>query len=102
VVLQVVMSVREAQEFVAVRIDAYEYFVSAQRRGITAGVVYSPDDLFDDPHLIARGWPTEVEHPELGRSFTYAGAPYLFHGTPWQIRARAPQLAEHQGLLADP
>jgi crotonobetainyl-CoA:carnitine CoA-transferase CaiB-like acyl-CoA transferase len=99
VVLQVVMSVREAQEFVAGRLDAYEYFVSAQRRGITAGVVYSPDDLFDDPHLVARGWPTEVEHPELGRSYTYAGAPYLFHGTPWQIRTRAPQLGEHQSLL---
>ena len=31
--LQVVMSVREAQEFVAGRLDAYEYFVSAQRHG---------------------------------------------------------------------
>ncbi|MFT3854204.1 MAG: CoA transferase [Ilumatobacteraceae bacterium] len=100
VVLQVVMSVREAQEFVAGRIPAYEYFVSAQRRGITAGVVYSPDDLFDDPHLVARGWPTQVEHPELGRSYTYAGAPYLFHGTPWRISARAPQLGEHQDTLA--
>ena len=99
VVLQVVMSVREAQEFVAGRSGAYEYFVSAQRRGITAGVVYSPDDLFDDPHLIARGWPTPVEHPELGRTFTYAGAPYLFHGTPWQIRSRAPQLGEHQSIV---
>lgn len=100
VVLQVVMSVREAQEFVAGKIPAYEYFVSAQRRGITAGVVYSPDDLFDDPHLVARGWPTVVEHPELGRSYTYAGAPYLFHGTPWRISARAPQLGEHQDTLA--
>jgi crotonobetainyl-CoA:carnitine CoA-transferase CaiB-like acyl-CoA transferase len=99
VVLQVVMSVREAQEFVAGRLDAYEYFVSAQRRGITAGVVYSPDDLFDDAHLVARGWPTPVEHPELGRTFTYAGAPYLFHGTPWQIRHRAPTLGEHQDLF---
>ena len=34
--------------------------------------------------------PTEVEHPELGRTFTYAGAPYLFHGTPWQIRSSRP------------
>ncbi len=102
VVLQVVMSVREAQEFVAGRLDAYEYFVSAQRRGITAGVVYSPDDLFDDPHLVARGWPTEVEHPELGRSFTYAGAPYLFHGTPWQIRARAPNSANTRACSTAP
>lgn len=101
VVLQVVMSVREAQEFVSQRLDAHEYFVSAQRRGITAGVVYSPDDLFDDPHLIERGWVTEVDHPELGRSYAYAGAPYLFHGTPWQIRNRAPQLGEHQSLLDD-
>ena len=34
VVLQVVMSVREAQEFVAARVNAYDFFVSAQRHGL--------------------------------------------------------------------
>ncbi len=99
VVLQVVMSVREAQEFVATRVGAYDFFVSAQRHGLAAGIVYSPDDLFDDPHLIARGWPTPVEHPELGATYTYAGAPYRFSATPWAIRSRAPQLGEHQALV---
>jgi crotonobetainyl-CoA:carnitine CoA-transferase CaiB-like acyl-CoA transferase len=37
----------------------------------------------------------EVEHDDLGRSFTYPGAPYLFHGSPWRIARRAPHLGEH-------
>ena len=27
-----------------------------------------------------------VEHPELGRTFRYPGAPYLFTGSPWRVR----------------
>ena len=33
--------------------------------GLAAGIVYAPDDLFDDPHLQARGWPTPVDHDDL-------------------------------------
>ncbi|MCU1501903.1 MAG: L-carnitine dehydratase/bile acid-inducible protein [Ilumatobacteraceae bacterium] len=100
VVLEVVMSVREAQEFVANRVPAYEFFTSAQRFGLAAGIVYAPEELFDDPHLQARGWPTAVEHPELGTTHTYPGAPYRFSATPWAITRRAPLLGEDQPLLA--
>ncbi len=99
VVQQIMVSGREAQQFVASRVSAYEYFVSAQRLGLTAGIVYAPEELFTDEHFIARGWPTEVEHPELGRSFTYPGQPYALTGTPWRIRRRAPLLGEDQYLL---
>ena len=51
--------------------------------------------MFGDPHFVARGFPVEVAHPEHGRHFTYPGAPYRFTATPWRIRARAPQLGEH-------
>jgi crotonobetainyl-CoA:carnitine CoA-transferase CaiB-like acyl-CoA transferase len=37
----------------------------------------------------------EVEHPEFGRSYTYPGLPYIFHGTPGRVRNRAPLLGEH-------
>ena len=41
-----------------------------------------------DPHFVARGFPVEIEHPELDRTFTYPGAPYRFTATPWSRPAR--------------
>lgn len=99
VMQQIMQSVREAQQFVAARLSAYEFFVSAQRRGLPAGIIYAPEELFTDEHFVARGWPVEVEHSELGRSFTYPGQPYAMTGTPWRIRRRAPLLGEDQAIL---
>ena len=48
-----------------------------------------------DPHFAERGFAVPVEHPELGETFNYPGAPYVFHGTPWKLSRRAPQLGEH-------
>ncbi len=86
---------RECVNFVASRIPAAEFFAGAQNRGFQVGIIYAPEEVFSDPHFIARGFPTEVEHPELGRSFTYPGAPYQFRGSPWGISRRAPLLGEH-------
>jgi crotonobetainyl-CoA:carnitine CoA-transferase CaiB-like acyl-CoA transferase len=66
---------------------------------LAAGVVYSPDEALTDPHVVARGFLVEVDHPELGRSIAYPGAPYRFSHTPWEIRRRPPLLGEHQTLL---
>jgi crotonobetainyl-CoA:carnitine CoA-transferase CaiB-like acyl-CoA transferase len=62
-------------------------------------VVYAPEEVLDDPHFRARGFPVEVEHPELGRTVTYPGAPYRFLGTPWRISRRAPLLGEHNAEI---
>jgi crotonobetainyl-CoA:carnitine CoA-transferase CaiB-like acyl-CoA transferase len=86
---------REALGFLAARIPAYDFFVGAQRRGLSAGIVRSPQEALEDPHLRARGYPVQVEHPELGRSFTYPGAPYRFEKSPWRISRRAPRRGEH-------
>ena len=96
---QIMQSVRECQQFVGSRVDAYQFFVTSQRHGLTAGIIYAPEDLFNDTHFLAREWPVEVEHPELGRSFTYPGQPYRMTGTPWRIRRRAPLLGEDQALF---
>jgi crotonobetainyl-CoA:carnitine CoA-transferase CaiB-like acyl-CoA transferase len=87
---------REALNLIASRISAYEFFVGAQERGISVGVIYSPEEALEDPHFRARGFPVEVPHPELGRSFTYPGAPYRFEKSPWRISRRAPLLGEHE------
>ena len=47
-----------------------------------------------DPHIEARGFPVEVEHPEVGRQIRYPGAPYRFSATPWAVRRRAPLIGE--------
>lgn len=86
---------REAMIRIAERCTAYDFFIGAQRRGMAVGVVYAPEEAFEDEHFRARSFPTEVAHPELGRSFLYPGAPYRFEKTPWRIRSRAPLLGEH-------
>ncbi|MCY4615580.1 MAG: CoA transferase, partial [Chloroflexi bacterium] len=64
--------------------------------------IYAPEDVIEDPHFIARGFRTEVEHPELGRSFVYPGAPYAFRGSPWAISRRPPLPGEHtEEVLAE-
>jgi crotonobetainyl-CoA:carnitine CoA-transferase CaiB-like acyl-CoA transferase len=57
----------------------------------------NPEDLFGDEQLLARGYFHEVEHPELGRTFRYPGAPYLFTGSPWRVTRRPPLVGEHTG-----
>lgn len=87
---------REVTAFLAERLSAYDFFVGWQTRGLAGGIVYSPDEALADPHVVERGFPVTVEHPELGRSFTYPGVPYRFVDTPLSIRHRAPLIGEHQ------
>ncbi|MGO9453050.1 MAG: CaiB/BaiF CoA transferase family protein [Candidatus Binataceae bacterium] len=62
-------------------------------------IVRRPEALFDDEQLAARGFFVEVEHPELGRSFRYPGAPYVFNGTPWRVYRRPPLTGEHTAAI---
>lgn len=96
---EILGSARELVAFLCERLDAYDVFVGWQSRGLASGIIYSPDEALADPHIIARGFPTPVEHPEHGRSYTYPGAPYRFTATPWEIRRRAPLLGEDQAAL---
>lgn len=86
---------REAMTFIASRCTAMEFFAGAQGAGLAAGAVLSPDEAYEDPHIRARGFQVEVDHPELGRSFRYPGAPYAFQRGAWHISRRAPTLGEH-------
>ena len=70
--------VAESMRELALRTDADVLFKRAQALGFQWGIVNSPEDVLEDPHFQARGFPVEVEHPDLGRSFVYAGAPYQF------------------------
>jgi crotonobetainyl-CoA:carnitine CoA-transferase CaiB-like acyl-CoA transferase len=98
---------REALVFAASRLSAYDFFVGCQRAGLPVGVIYAPEEAFEDPHFVARGFQTSVAHPELDRTIRYPGAPYRFEKTPWRIARRAPRLGEHDAevwreLTAEP
>lgn len=91
---------REVAAFLCSRLTAYAFFHGWQSRGLSAGVIYAPDEAMQDPHVVARGFPVTVEHDTLRRSFTYPGAPFKMSATPWELRSRAPLLGEHQHLIA--
>ena len=86
---------REALRLIAERIGAREFFLGSQRAGLAAGVIYSPEEAFDDEHFKARGFQVPVRHNDLDRTIVYPGAPYRFTVTPWRISRRAPHLGEH-------
>jgi crotonobetainyl-CoA:carnitine CoA-transferase CaiB-like acyl-CoA transferase len=90
---------REALVLIASRLEGYDYFVHGQRSGLATSVIYAPEEVIEDPHFVACGFPTEVEHETLGRSFVYPGAPIRFGASPWRIRHRAPRLGEHNDSI---
>jgi crotonobetainyl-CoA:carnitine CoA-transferase CaiB-like acyl-CoA transferase len=86
---------REAIALICQNSTADDFFNGAQALGITVGAVLSPEEAYENPHFVARGYQVEVEHPELGRSVRYPGAPYQLPASPWRISRRAPRLGEH-------
>ena len=85
------------------RHTAYEVMQSLQAVGVAAGPVLAIPDLVDDPHLQARGFLVEIDHPEVGRR-PVAGLPARFSAMPALAYRPAPCLGEHndqvlRGLL---
>jgi crotonobetainyl-CoA:carnitine CoA-transferase CaiB-like acyl-CoA transferase len=85
---------REAMNVLAANLTGYEFFTGGQSRGFQLGIIYAPEDVMEDVHFKERGFVVDVEHPEVGESFRYPGAPYRFEKSPWQLTRRAPQLGE--------
>lgn len=70
---------------------------------IPFGPVRSFDEIFDDPHIAARGMLAEVELPGVNdRTFKVAGAAVKLSETPGGVRTRAPMTGEHtEKVLAE-
>jgi crotonobetainyl-CoA:carnitine CoA-transferase CaiB-like acyl-CoA transferase len=64
------------------------------RAGVTAAPVADARDMVDDPFLEARGFWTDLDHPEVGRR-RYPGLPIHLSATPATCRRGAPCLGEH-------
>jgi len=65
-----------------------------QAKGIPCTPVNTPEDFFNDPHIKARAFFTEVEHPAIGRHF-YPGSAFRLSQTPCRIDRPAPLLGQH-------
>jgi len=80
-------------------VEAYE---GGQELNFPWGAVRTMEEIIGDPHLEDREFFVPVEHPELGREFTYPGAAAIYNASPWRISRRAPLIGEHnQEILGD-
>ena len=74
-------------------------YTEAQHYRVPLAPVQTARDLVESPQLQARQFFVEVEHPELGTTLRYPGAPYALSATPWLLRRRPPRLGEHNAEI---
>ena len=74
----------------------------AQEAGMLWAPLRKPHENALDPHWLARQSCTDVEHPELGRSFRYATSKWLATRTAWSVGRRAPLLDEDAATVELP
>lgn len=86
---------RDALQLIAENSTADGFFEGAQKINITVGAILSPEEAYENPHFVARGYQVEVDHPERDGPVRYPGAPYKLPASPWRIGRRAPALGEH-------
>jgi crotonobetainyl-CoA:carnitine CoA-transferase CaiB-like acyl-CoA transferase len=72
-----------------------ELYAEGQQRRQLVYPVYNARDSLEDEQLRQRQYFVALEHPELGATLTYTGAPWKLSRTPWRLRRRAPLLGEH-------
>ncbi|MEE8471025.1 MAG: CoA transferase [Dehalococcoidia bacterium] len=72
-----------------------ELYEQALRRRIILYPVSTIEDLVDNIQLREREFYVDVDHPELGETITYVGAPCKMTGARWSISRRAPLIGEH-------
>ncbi len=71
-----------------------EVYHGAQAKRVPMAMVSSTADVMNSPQYKARGFFTEIEHPEAGR-LKYPIAPYKFSETPSVVERPAPLLGQH-------
>jgi crotonobetainyl-CoA:carnitine CoA-transferase CaiB-like acyl-CoA transferase len=94
------------QRFVRKHSYATLPWLEAQSAGVMCAPLRKPHENVADEHWQARGTFAEVDHPELGRSLTYAVKKWISTEPGWVTGRRAPLLGEHagqvKGELAEP
>jgi crotonobetainyl-CoA:carnitine CoA-transferase CaiB-like acyl-CoA transferase len=74
---------------------AREIWREAQAESLTWAPIRNPEENTHDEHWLSRQTFLQVEHPELGETFTEVGAKWMCNEVPWRTGPRAPLLGEH-------
>lgn len=72
----------------------YEVMDLLQKAGVAAVPSFRADELFTDPHLQARGFITQIEHPVTGVQMVI-NPPWNLSATPAQVTSPAPLVGQH-------
>jgi benzylsuccinate CoA-transferase BbsF subunit len=79
--------------------DRWEITELLQTAGVAAFPTMNNQDLAEDPHLMARGFMAELEHPVVGRR-RHAGVPWHMSPSACKVRKPAPLLgADTEDIL---
>ena len=78
--------------------DRWEVTETLQKVGVAAFPSLSNKDLATNPHLTARGYLVQKEHPEVGTRI-HAGIPWHMSETPCEVRAAAPLRGQHTAYV---
>jgi len=77
------------------RWDNLDLMRETMARGLVIGLVQSPEQVVDSPHLAQRGYFVELEHTEVGK-LKYPSPGFFIDGmNPMQTTRAAPRLGEH-------
>ncbi len=71
-----------------------EWVAKLVEAGIPCGPILRFDQVFNDPHLAARGFFADAPHPALG-PVRQLGSPMRFSATPVRLERAGPRLGEH-------
>lgn len=66
--------------------------------GIPCGPIYTVDQIFEDPQVLARDMLVELDHPKCGK-IQVTGAPVKLSETPAAIKTHPPMLGEHNSEI---
>ncbi|MDP2951754.1 MAG: CoA transferase, partial [Chloroflexota bacterium] len=71
-----------------------EIITPSQAKGVPSLPINTIADVVNSPHLAARGFFVDIDHPEAGTA-RYPGPPHKFSSIPWRIERPAPLLGQH-------
>jgi benzylsuccinate CoA-transferase BbsF subunit len=75
-----------------------EVMERCQAQGVPAGIVASGEDLYFDPHLQARGFLLDREHPRMG-TVRVPGPPVRFRHRPLEVWRLGPLLGQDNAYV---
>jgi crotonobetainyl-CoA:carnitine CoA-transferase CaiB-like acyl-CoA transferase len=78
---------------------SHEFWREMVDAGLPWAPVRKPEENLHDQHWLARNSFHDVEHPELGKAFTYVGARWVSNQVDWSRGPRAPMLGEHNDVV---